>query len=66
MMNYILNLIYQQFDRLKSSKVIKNFNILESCTRHFRSAYGLPCVHKIQRRFARGDKPLTIDNIDRH
>ncbi len=66
MTNYILDLIYQQFNRLKSLKVVKNSNILEPYTRHFRNAYGLLCVHEIQRRFTRGHGPLTIDNIDRH
>jgi len=66
MTNYALDLIYQQFNRIKSLKVIKNSIILEPCTRHFRSAYGLPCVHEIQRRLTRGDEPLTIDDIDRH
>jgi len=64
--NYALDLIYQQFDRLKSPKVVENSNALEPCTRYFRSAYGLPCVHEIQRRLARGDGSLIIDDIDRH
>ncbi len=51
---------------MKSPKVVENSNALEPCTRYFRSAYGLPCVHEIQRRLARGDGPFIIDDIDRH
>src|SRR6266498_3331424 len=66
MTNYVLNLIYQQFDRLKSPKIIKNSNTLEPCIRHFRNVYGLSCVHEIQRRFTRGNELFIIDDIDRH
>ncbi len=65
-MNYALDLILQQFNRLKNPKIIKDFNILDFYIRHFRYTYGLPYAYEIQRRFIRGDGSLTIDNIDRY
>ncbi len=64
--NYVFDLIYQQFDRLKNPNVIKNTDALKPYTRHFRNAFELLYVHEIQRRFTRGDGSLTIDNIYPH
>ncbi len=63
---HALDLILQQFNRLKNPKIIKKFNILKLCTRYFRHTYGLSYAHKIQYHLMRGDGSLTIDNIDRH
>ncbi len=46
--------------------MVKDADALKSCIRHFRNAFGLPYAYEIQRRLARGDRSLTIDNIHPH